>query len=76
MYTLVALQKSEKEKENLKAEIKKLRKELNECREQIRTFIMKEKKLQKMIQDADKENEKQKKTMEQVWYHLQNLMQF
>ncbi|KAJ9584993.1 hypothetical protein L9F63_020654, partial [Diploptera punctata] len=63
---IIALQKSEKEKETLKLEIKKLKTELKDSKEQIRTLLVKENKLQKAISDADKESKKQKKALEQI----------
>jgi regulator of replication initiation timing len=60
------LQKSGKEKENLKNELGKLKDELHDSKEQITELQLEERKLQKIIQAADVEREKQKKEMEQV----------
>jgi hypothetical protein len=60
------LQRSEKEKENFKIELGKLTDELHDRMEQVIALNRKEGKLQKIIQDADIEREKQKKEMEQV----------
>lgn len=61
-----ALQKSKKEKEIKKIEIRKLKDELHDSKEQITAFNLEEQKLCKIIQDGDQEREKQKKEMERV----------
>jgi chromosome segregation ATPase len=65
-FCFTALQKSEKERENLKVEIRKLKDELQDSKEQITAVNSEERKLHKIIQDADEEREKQTKEMEQV----------
>jgi hypothetical protein len=61
-----ALQKSKKEKEIQKIEIRKLRNELHDSKEQFTAHNLEERKLRKIIQDGDLEREKLKKEMERV----------
>jgi regulator of replication initiation timing len=66
LFCFVVLEESDKEKKNLKIELTNLKDELHECKEQIKTLTLEEKKLQKVIQDAVEDKEKQKKVVEQV----------
>ncbi|XP_033609267.1 cilia- and flagella-associated protein 58 [Cryptotermes secundus] len=61
-----ALQKSKKEREIQKIEIRKLKDELHDSKEQITAYNLEERKLLKIIQDGDHEREKQKKEMERI----------
>jgi hypothetical protein len=61
-----ALQKSKKEKEIQKIEIRKFKDELHDSKEQITAHNLEERKLRKIIQVGDQEREKQKKEMERV----------
>nr|CAD7431679.1 unnamed protein product [Timema monikensis] len=63
-----ALQKTEKERENLREELQKLQQDVSELRQQIHDIQEEEKKLQKIIQQADEDRRRQKKEMEQVKY--------
>lgn len=66
MICFTALQKSKKEREIQKIEIRKLKDELHDSKEQITAYNLEERKLLKIIQDGDHEREKQKKEMERV----------
>nr|CAD7570676.1 unnamed protein product [Timema californicum] len=61
-----ALQKTEKERENLREELQKLQQDVSELRQQIHDIQEEEKKLQKIIQQADEDRRRQKKEMEQL----------
>ncbi|XP_069681235.1 cilia- and flagella-associated protein 58-like [Periplaneta americana] len=62
----IALQRSEKEKTLVKLELKKIKAEFKEIKEDNAVHNVKEIKLQKTIQDADEERQKLKKEMEQI----------
>ncbi|XP_021922803.1 cilia- and flagella-associated protein 58-like isoform X3 [Zootermopsis nevadensis] len=68
-----ALQKSEKERENQKIEVRKLKDELHDSKEQITALNLEERKLHKLIQDTDEERKKQKKVMDQI-IHEQHIL--